>query len=149
MRHIIRLKNARPLYLWRCRAFSLVEMLLVIAVIGIVAAVGVPTVDRMNEASDEVRNRRNAQTIASICGSAKAAGKNFVSDADDPASPYSVIHAIRTGETITDGPAQGAYFGMPNLTEAEMAGALAYLRVVEGELHYIPAGDSVDPQAIR
>ncbi len=46
--------------------FSLVEMLVVIAVIGIIAAIAVPNIGRINDAAKDATYRRNAQNISSV-----------------------------------------------------------------------------------
>ena len=126
--------------------FSLVEILVVMAVIGAVTAVAVPTIGRMNDAAAVAKDQRNAQALASVCASAKVAGKDFVADADFPTSQHWVIHALRAGDTISQaGPFQGNFFGVPNISEEDIYGSQAYLEVVDGALLYNPAGDSVDP----
>ena len=47
--------------------FSLVEMLVVIAVIGIIAAIAVPTIGNITEQANNSKAKRNAQNLASVC----------------------------------------------------------------------------------
>lgn len=111
--------------------FSLVEMLVVIAVIGIIAAIAIPNVSQINGAAKKASSRRNAQGIASIFAAAKAAGHDF--SAGGTRDKAAIIDAIIAGKTITDaGPYNGAYFGIPGLI-AEQAkdpkqGAIAHLK---------------------
>lgn len=104
--------------------FSLVEMLVVIAVIGILAAIAVPNIGQINDAANASKNRRNAQNLASVCGAAQAAGRDFVG-----ADVASTVTAIVTGATISDtsSPFYGTYFGVPNLSADERTKAAGYL----------------------
>jgi len=54
--------------------FSLVELLVVIAVIAIIAAIAIPNIANITGAAGVAKNQRNAQTIASVVASARAAG---------------------------------------------------------------------------
>ena len=58
--------------------FSLVEMLVVIAVIGIIAAIAVPTIGNITSQANASKAKRNAQSLASVCASAVAAGATHV-----------------------------------------------------------------------
>ncbi len=115
-------------------AFSLVEMLVVIAVIGILAAVAVPNIGRINDAANESKNRRNAQQLSSVCNAAQAAGHDFVSGTDVSAT----VAAIVTGSTITDtsSPFFNTFFGVPNLSADEQDKSETYLSIANGMLIY-------------
>lgn len=112
-------------------------MLVVIAVIGIIAAIAVPNIGKINDSAKEAKMRRNAQNIASVFSSAQAAGYDFAYTGGDTAADIlddeaAMITAIITGAKITDdGPFKDAFFGVPslNVTEAtsETAGAAKYL----------------------
>ena len=116
--------------------FSLVEMLVVIAVIGIIAAIAVPNIGRINDAAKDATYRRNAQNLSSVFSAAQAAGWDFSklngtsgATLTEPAT----ITAIITGTTIANAssPFNGAYFGVPGLKVADAisdtAGASKYL----------------------
>ena len=111
--------------------FSLVEMLVVIAVIGIIAAIAVPNIGRINDSAKDATYRRNAQNIASVFASAQAAGVDFSASSTAEAD---IIDAIIAGATVSDAdsPFNGTYFGVPGLdaTDAvsETAGAAMYLQ---------------------
>ncbi len=112
--------------------FSLVEMLVVIAVIGIIAAIAIPNIGKINDSAKDARARRNAQNIASVYASAQAAGYDFNDDAATADDVGALIDVIATGKTISDAtsPFNGAFFGVKgvNTTTAKAdGGAKDYL----------------------
>lgn len=121
--------------------FSLVEMLVVIAVIGIIAAIAVPNIGRINDSAKDATYRRNAQNIASVFASAQAAGVDFSAASTAEAD---IINAIIAGATVNDAdsPFNGTYFGVPGLDAAdatsETDGAAKYLQwdAASGQLLY-------------
>ena len=107
------------------KAFSLVEMLVVIAVIGIIAAIAVPNIGRINDSAKEATARRNAQNVASVFASAQAAGLNFAQASTTPAD---IVTAVVTGAKVTEkGPFENTWFGVPGLTADDQTAALTYL----------------------
>lgn len=128
-------------------AFSLVEMLVVIAVIGIIAAIAVPNIGRINDAAKDSTYRRNAQNLASTFASAQAAGYDFSKTGGTGATlanEAAIITAVINGATInnTSSPFNGAYFGVPGMkvseATSETAGAAKYITwdTTSGQLLY-------------
>lgn len=105
------------------KGFSLVEMLVVIAVIGIIAAIAVPNIGKINDSAKEAKDRRNAQSLASVFASAQAAGLNFFDT-----NAATTVSSIVSGATVADnGPFYNTFFGVPNLSAADQASAISYL----------------------
>ena len=100
------------------KGFSLVEMLVVIAVIGIVAAIAVPSIGSITGSAHAATDKRNAQNLASIYQSGVAGGIAW--GATDVATATA---AVQTGATNTD----GVFFGVKGLNAAAVTAASAHL----------------------
>lgn len=121
------------------KGFSLVEMLVVIAVIGIIAAIAVPNIGRINDSAKEATARRNAQNIASVFASAQAAGLNFAAASTTPSD---IAKAVVAGAKVTEkGPFENTWFGVPGLTTADQTSALKYLSYDANSSQLLYKGD--------
>jgi prepilin-type N-terminal cleavage/methylation domain-containing protein len=104
--------------------FSLVEMLVVIAVIGIIAAIAVPTIGNITSQANSSKAKRNAQSLASVCASAVAAGATFestsVADIVDDLVDSGVFGSADSGFDTT-------LFKVPNVSEIEKTNAAQHL----------------------
>ncbi len=114
--------------------FSLVEMLVVIAVIGIMAAIAVPTIGNMTATAKTNKAKRNAQSAASVWASAAAAGADL-STGTTVTLALGLLNTGVTGDTA-------AGFGSTNFkvamstTEQDLADD--YLTIANGLLVYNP-----------
>lgn len=104
--------------------FSLVEMLVVIAVIGVIAASAIPNTVNVNDSAKEATARRNAQSLASVASAAIAAG--YTPTGTDAATIYA---EFATGVKPTTGAFKDKQFKVPNLptASADKARVVTYL----------------------
>lgn len=61
------------------RGFSLIEVLMAIAIISMLSAVAMVAFSNINDAAELAKTRQNAQTICQVYGSAKSVGAVFTS----------------------------------------------------------------------
>ncbi len=103
--------------------FSLVEMLVVIAIIGIIAAIAIPNIGNMNASAKDAAAQRNAQSVASVMNAAIAAGyvPAWADDGD-------VLEAAQTDAVFPpSGPFKNKVFTVGNIDDEEEAAVLTYI----------------------
>jgi general secretion pathway protein G len=105
--------------------FSLVEMLVVIAIIGIIAAIAIPNIGSINDSAREATAQRNAQSVASVLNAAAAAGVTFA--AGDMDTGAKIIDVAEAGVSPTDGAFKGKKFTVGDIDDDEEAKAATYL----------------------
>jgi len=111
-------------------AFSLVEMLVVVSVIGIMAAFALPALRGITNSAGETRDRQNARCLASVCQSAQAAGVDLV---DPDGSLNQTILNLQEGGEGTHGAFAGQVFRV-SIANGEIPGASRHLRLEAGQL---------------
>ena len=121
----------------RHQGFSLLEMLLVIAVIGIISAIGIPALSSMNGMAGDATAKRNAQNLASVFASAIASGVEWNVPQGTKAG---AIAAVQAGTTS---PA-GENFSVEGLSADAVNAAKPFLRYEDSKLVYIKAGGQSD-----
>jgi prepilin-type N-terminal cleavage/methylation domain-containing protein len=114
------------------KAFSLMEMLMVIAIIGIVVNMALFAFGGARGGAEDVRDRRNAQEIATVAACAKAAGADFVVPGDEAATVQNLV----AGAQAASGVFKGRTFKVPPMEEHAVAGAMKFLALHEAELVY-------------
>jgi len=108
----------------RRQAFSLVEVLIVIAVLGIMAAVAIAFLGgAQRESMTRVRDQRNAQEVVSLCMGAAAVGAPVM----EPGDMRQTILNLMEGRQATSGTFNGRVFRLSSLNEEEITGAMKYL----------------------
>ncbi|MES2594273.1 MAG: prepilin-type N-terminal cleavage/methylation domain-containing protein [Verrucomicrobiota bacterium] len=116
--------------------FSLMEMLIVVAIIGIMVNLVLFSWSGNNAEVNAIKDRRNAQTIASLASTASVAGADFVVAGDIPAT----VEALAQGTTPTSGAFKGREFKLPPMAEKEVTSALNYLNWSGSDLIYQRGG---------
>jgi len=131
-----RYSKTAPLESIQGAGFSIVEMLIVIAVIGIISAIAIPSISNISSRAKDANIRRNAQNLNSIYASAQSAGYDFAyengDNTGDVLSEADIIRAIIDGiEVPGSGPLAGTFLGIKGLNKEiavdEENGAAKYL----------------------
>ena len=122
----------------RNRGFSIIEILVVISIIGIIAAIAIPYLSKFTDVADREKTRRNAQNLALVASAAAATGLDFTQSGNN--SVDQVISNVITGAVVANGSFEGEIFKAPNMALEEAAPASAYLKVEGRALQYDPSG---------
>jgi hypothetical protein len=115
--------------------FSLFEAMMCVCVMGLMALMALPLFGS-TEGTRQATHRKNAQTLCTLAASANAAGAQVTAGTRDIAT---IIRRLGEGVTITRGPLAGRVFRLPNLSEEDVLGAVAFIRLNDGELIYTRA----------
>lgn len=118
----------------RRAGFSLVEMLTVIAVVGILVAVATVALGRINRAAADSKDLQNARQLATVCQCAQSAGVDFVDSGGDL---QVTIRNIKTGAMGTKREFAGQVFCVP-IADQDIPGASRHLYLRAGLLIFDP-----------
>ena len=113
--------------------FSLFEMLIVIAILGIMTSLSLAWFGGDGSQVRQARDQRNAQSFCSLCQAAQAAGVVLVTDSSDE---LEVLRQLVTGVEVQRGPLKGRTFRVPHVEPDELEGAARFLAIEQGELVY-------------
>ena len=118
--------------------FSLLELMMAVALIGILASLSVMAFGGLSPTSEFQKNKRNAQEIAGLASTACAAGADFIVPGDERAT----IVNLRNGVTPTSGAFRGRIFIVPGLSDTDITGAMNFLTLSDSDLLYNQNGNS-------
>jgi prepilin-type N-terminal cleavage/methylation domain-containing protein len=105
-------------------AFSLIELLVVLAVIGVIAAIIIPNLASISSQAKYTKSQRNAQTLASMAASARAAG--YTNDWETVEGALALLTS-NGGKGL--GVGANFSFGVSVLSENEMTEAISFLDI--------------------
>ena len=106
--------------------FSLVEMLVVIAIIGIIAAIAIPNIGSINNSARIATGQRNAQSVASVLNAAVAAGATLTG-LTATSTGGEIITLAETGVSPADGAFKNKKFTVGQIDNDEEPVAAVYL----------------------
>ncbi len=115
------------------QAYSIVEILVVIAVIGIISAIAVPNFATFKGQSEQARAKRNAQSLSKTYAAALAAGHDFAKDETEISN---VVQNIVTGTVVILASGDDVYLSVPALATEQQVEAAAHLQLTGGRLTY-------------
>jgi len=112
--------------------FSLMELLVTVAILGIVSMMAGGAFGGARQGAVDQKDKRNAQEIANVAAIANAAGAQFVVPGDARAT----IENLRDGCSPDRGAFKGRLFKLPNLGDPEITGAMRFLALNDTDLQY-------------
>ena len=110
-------------------AFSLFELLTVIALIGIAAAMAIPQIGKIAGAAESSTAKRNAQQVAGLSHILASLGMEHVVPVS-LGGKEATCRIIKTGIVVSEGPMEGEFIGMPGLGDEEIPLATVYLDIL-------------------
>lgn len=110
-------------------SFSLEEILVMVAVTGIMVTIGMPAINGVRDGAAQSAAERNAQTIAMISSSLAAAGEEHVLP-DSLGGAEATVMLLREGVEVTQGSFSGQIFSTGQMSDKEIEYAVKHLRVV-------------------
>lgn len=107
---------------------SVVEVLIVVVVIGIIAAIGLPAINNIRESAKEAAAIQNAKNIQQMSGALAALGVAHVIP-DSMGGVAATARLLREGVIVPEGPMAGEKFVLSGLRDDEIDEISVYLFV--------------------
>lgn len=107
---------------------SLVELLIVVAVIGIVATIALPSISNLRETAKKTAAIQNAKNIQQMSGALAALGVAHVIP-DSMGGVAATARLLREGVIVPEGPMAGEKFVLSGLLDEEIDAISVYLYV--------------------
>lgn len=125
----------------RRSGFSLTELLIVVAIIGVTTLITVPLLADLRSRANEAVARQNAQRIVSVSQQLSAVGVAHVLP-DSLGGVEATVRLLRRGITVTDGSFAGRFFTIGQIADQDIKAAAVYRRIAfeqsELQLTYDP-----------
>jgi type IV pilus assembly protein PilA len=117
--------------------FNLVELVVVVAIMGVIAAVAIPSLSNVSGGARKASSQRNAQHVVTIYEAGAAAGIKW-----SGSDRNSKVAAVVAGAQPEDGPFAGRTFTVPNIGGTDLTDTYPYigLDAASGDLFYDEAG---------
>ncbi len=110
------------------KAFSLTELLLIVAVIGILAAIALPTISNLRGVAKRTVAVQNAKSISQMSGALAALGVAHVIP-DSMGGVPATARLLREGVIVPEGPMAGEKFVLTGLNDDEIDFVAEFLYV--------------------
>jgi type II secretory pathway pseudopilin PulG len=110
------------------RGLSLTELLLIVAVIGVISAVAIPTVSRIRDSAKVAAATQNAKNVAQMSEALAALGVAHVIP-DSMGGAEATARLLREGVIVPEGPMAGERFILAGMREGEIEETAEYLRI--------------------
>ncbi|MDF1826567.1 MAG: type II secretion system protein [Verrucomicrobiales bacterium] len=107
---------------------SLTELLLVVAVIGVIASIAIPAVSNMRESAKTAAATQNAKNIAQMSEALAALGVAHVIP-DSMGGAEATARLLREGVVVPEGPMAGERFILSGMRESDIEETAEYLRI--------------------
>jgi len=114
----------------RSQGFSLAELLMTVAVLGIMCSLAIPMFGGQQDVFLSIKAKRNAQELVTECTAAQASGVDFVVPGDLDAT----LANLKAGAVATTGVFKGRQFGIRGMSVEEIGLSKALLEVRSGVL---------------
>jgi prepilin-type N-terminal cleavage/methylation domain-containing protein len=112
------------------QGFSLLELLMTVAIIAVMTALILPSLGGQREAYSNIKTKRNAQQLVAEFAVARAAGIDFSVAGDLDAT----LANLQAGAVATTGVFAGRRFGIRGMSVEEIGYSKAFLEVRSGVL---------------
>ena len=114
------------------KALTLVEALIVIVVIGIIAAIALPVVGNIREAATRAAAMQNAKNVAQLSEALAALGVAHVIP-DSMGGVEATARLMRERVVVPEGPMAGEKFLLSGMRDGEIEEVAKFLRIRYGE----------------
>jgi prepilin-type N-terminal cleavage/methylation domain-containing protein len=108
--------------------FTLTEVLVVISVIGILAALAIPSLSNFSDTAKATTAKRNAQNLGSLSANLAALGVEHVIP-ESLGGTEATCRLLKHGIVVQEGPLKNALFGMAGLEDEQIPLAAVYLEI--------------------